>query len=41
VGGAARWIAGLDFLSAEDKEKILWRNAAAFLGIAQPALAEA
>lgn len=41
VGGAARWIAGLDFLSAEDKEKILWRNATGFLGIKQLAAAEA
>ena len=26
-------IEGCDFLSAEDKEKILWRNALTFLGI--------
>ena len=30
-GGAMRWIRGCQFLSAEDKEKILWRNALTFL----------
>jgi aminocarboxymuconate-semialdehyde decarboxylase len=31
IGGAVPWIEKCDFLSAEDKEKILWRNAAGFL----------
>jgi aminocarboxymuconate-semialdehyde decarboxylase len=32
-GGAAKWIAAADFLSPGDKEKILYRNAATFLGL--------
>jgi aminocarboxymuconate-semialdehyde decarboxylase len=32
-GGAMRWIRSCKFLSADDKEKILWRNALAFLGV--------
>ena len=31
VGGAVPWIQQCKFLSAEEKEKILWRNAARFL----------
>jgi aminocarboxymuconate-semialdehyde decarboxylase len=30
-GGAARWISQCEFLSDDDKESILWRNAASFL----------
>jgi aminocarboxymuconate-semialdehyde decarboxylase len=32
-GGAMRWIRNCEFLSAGDKEKILWRNALTFLGV--------
>jgi aminocarboxymuconate-semialdehyde decarboxylase len=32
-GGAANWIRQQPFLSGEDKEKILWRNVARFLGL--------
>jgi aminocarboxymuconate-semialdehyde decarboxylase len=33
LGGAVNWIKGCDFLSPADKDKILWRNAATFLGL--------
>lgn len=32
-GGAANWIRDADFLDAEAREKILWRNAARFYGL--------
>jgi predicted TIM-barrel fold metal-dependent hydrolase len=32
-GGAVRWIHSCKFPPADDKEKILWRNVLAFLGV--------
>jgi aminocarboxymuconate-semialdehyde decarboxylase len=33
-GGSTHWIRGLDWLEEDQKEDILWRNAASFLGLA-------
>lgn len=33
AGGSANWIRKADFLTEEDRENILWRNASEFLGI--------
>jgi len=32
-GGAPKWIQSRDFLSVQGRERILWRNAASFLGL--------
>jgi aminocarboxymuconate-semialdehyde decarboxylase len=34
LGGAVPWIERCSFMSAEEKEQVLWRNAARFLGLA-------